>query len=536
MRQELRGAAVAKFGDRYELVRRVGAGGMAEVWLAHDEELAGRPVAIKIMHKHMLPNADDVARFEREMRFAALMAHPNIVTVYTTGTCDGAPFLVMEYLKGHDLEKAHPGGEPEDIAAIGRDICSGLAYAHGEGVIHRDIKPANLFLCESGQVKITDFGVARAIGETALSTAVLVGTFAYMPPERWRGEPSAFSNDIWAAGCVLYRLISGRPPRLLPDVGHYAAAATRGEPVPDLRDITDAPGWLTGPVMAMLADDPARRPTAGECVLALTNAQFSTPPRGLAIGNWRLQGQRDPDDPMAGPAGGAASSDPVTTPVARQAGPHTAAGRSRRLNRTRAAIGGMALLLLAGSLTAWQLSTSPQAGGLAAAGTTSPAASHAAAAAPVTSAAAPRSGSSATSPPDPASTATPAASRPGSAAGSASAPPTGSRPASPAGSPSSAPAGSPSSAPAGSPSSAPASTPTASPPATPTDSAPASSTPPLVPVPDVIGMNFPQAERLLESDGFTVAGTHTPPGNKVVSTSPSGEAPAGSVIYVVYGS
>jgi Protein kinase domain/PASTA domain len=518
---------VAKFGERYELIRRVGAGGMAEVWLAHDEQLARRPVAIKIMHKHMLPNSDDVARFEREMRFAALMDHPNIVTVYTTGTWDGAPFLVMEYLRGHDLEKAPPDDDAELIAGIGRDICSGLAYAHREGVIHRDIKPANLFLCESGQVKITDFGVAKAAGETALSTAVLVGTFAYMPPERWRGEPSAVCGDIWAAGCVLYRLISGRPPRLLADVGHYAAAAARGEPVPDLRDITDAPDWLAGPVMAMLADDPAARPTAAECVQALSSAQASAPFR-LPVGNCRLTGQVDPDKAAAGIAG-AASGDPVTTPVARLARAQTAAGRSRRLNRTGAVIGGMALLL-AGSLTAWRLSTSPQVNGLAPGGTTPPAASRAGAAAPGAPASAPRSGSTATSPPGPASTA-PAASRSGSAAGSSSSSPTGSRSAPPAGSAPSSPAGSAPFAPDGSPSPAPAGTPAASP----SDGAPASSTPPLVPVPDVIGMNFAQAQRLLQSDGFTVAGTHNPPGDKVVSTSPSGEAPEGSVITVVYG-
>ena len=213
------------------------------------------------MHRHMLANESDVARFEREMRFAALMDHPNIVTVYTTGTWDDAPFMVMEYLKGHDLERALPG-DAEHIAGIGRDICGGLEYAHGEGVLHRDIKPSNLFLCESGQVKITDFGLARAVGGTiaaaALSSSgVLVGTFAYLPPERWRGEPPAFSNDVWAVGCVLYRLISGRLPRVLPDVADYAAAALRGDPVPDLRDISEAPAWLTGPVMAMLADDPA---------------------------------------------------------------------------------------------------------------------------------------------------------------------------------------------------------------------------------------------------------------------------------------
>jgi serine/threonine-protein kinase len=510
---------VTKFGERYELIRRVGVGGMAEVWLAHDEELAGRPVAIKIMHKHMLPNADDVERFEREMRFAALMDHPNIVTVYTTGTCDGVPFLVMEYLRGHDLEKAPPGDDAERIAMIGRDICSGLAYAHSEGVIHRDIKPANLLLCESGQVKITDFGVARAVGETALSTAVLVGTFAYMPPERWRGEPSAFSSDVWAAGCVLYRLISGRPPRQLPDVGHYAAAATRGEPVPDLRDITDAPDWLAGPVMAMLADDPARRPAAGDCVQAFSGAPVSAPALRLPFGNWRPPGEPAPDESVAVPAGGAASEDPVTTAVARQAVAHAAAGRSRRLNRGVTAIGGMALLLLAGSLTAWRLSTPPQATGLAAAGT-----NHAALVAPATSTSAPRSGSSATPPPDPASAAAPSFTRAGSAAGSPSASPTGSRAASPAGSPFPSPAGSPFSSTAGSPVT----------PSSP-DSAPPSSTPPLVPVPSVIGMNFNQAQRLLQSDGFMVMGVRNQHGSKVVSTDPSGEAPQGSVITVVYG-
>jgi serine/threonine protein kinase len=504
---------VAKFGERYELIRRVGAGGMAEVWLAHDEELAGRPVAIKIMHKHMLPNEDDVARFEREMRFAALMAHPNIVTVYTTGTCDGAPFLVMEYLRGHDLDKAPAGDDAERIARIGRDICSGLAYAHREGVIHRDIKPANLFLCESGQVKITDFGVARAVGETALSTAVLVGTFAYMPPERWRGEPSAVSGDIWAAGCVLYRLISGRMPRLLPDVGHYAAAATRGEPVPDLRDITDAPDWLTGPVMAMLADDPASRPTAAECVQALSGARFSAPFPVLAVGNWRVPGQSGRDKPTTGPVSGFASDDPVTTPVVRPAGARTAAGRSRA-NRTSAAIGGTALLLLAGSLTAWRLGISPPGTGAAAGGTRSPAASHAAAAAPGASAHVPSSGSPVA----------PVAARSGSAAGSSSSSPTGSR--------SAAPSGSPSSSPADSPSLSPADTPTDSP----SDSAAASSSPPMVPVPDVTGMSFSQAQRLLQSDGFTVVGVRNPHGDKVVSESPSGEAPEGSTITVVYGS
>ena len=206
------------------------------------------------MHKHMLPNEDDVARFEREMRFAALMAHPNIVTVYTTGTWDGAPFLVMEYLKGHDLEKALPSDDAERIAGIGRDVCSGLAYAHGEGVIHRDIKPANLFLCESGQVKNHPTSASRgrsARRRSSTAVAVLVGTFAYMPPERWRGAsrrlPSAATSGRRQAACstgssaaTCARLLRRRVAEL------RGRGRRRGEPVPDLRDITDAPCRLAG--------------------------------------------------------------------------------------------------------------------------------------------------------------------------------------------------------------------------------------------------------------------------------------------------
>jgi serine/threonine-protein kinase len=487
---------------------------MGEVWLAHDEELAGRPVAIKIMHKHMLPNADDVARFEREMRFAAMMDHPNIVTVYTTGTWAEAPFMVMEYLRGHDLEQALPGGDAEHVAGIGRDVCTGLAYAHREGVIHRDIKPANLFLCESGQLKITDFGVARAAGGTALSTiGVVVGTLAYLPPERWRGDPPGFSNDIWAVGCVLYRLISGRLPRLLPDVADYAAAATRGDPFPDLRDITDAPGWLTGPVMAMLADDPGLRPTAGECVQLLSSAQFPAPAPGLPVRSRHLPGQvgSGPTDP--GPVAGAAGEDPRTASVTRPDTARPAAARRRRAGRAALAVAALLAALLAGGITARRLSGAENGRPLAASGpvTTPSAAGQAAGSASRTDsgAGAPRSAAGA-----------PATSRFTPAVSYPAAPAPGSPPASPARSLAASP---------------PATSATPAPSA-PSASASASSTPPLVPVPDVVGMTFTQARQLLIGDGFTVLGRHTRRGQVVARTNPSaGEVPAGSLIIVVYG-
>ena len=526
---------VTKFGERYELVERIGAGGMGEVWLAHDEQLAGRPVAIKIMHKHMLPNADDVARFEREMRFAAMMDHPNIVTVYTTGTWDDAPFMVMEYLRGHDLEQVLPGEDAELIAGIGRDVCLGLAYAHRAGVIHRDIKPANLFLCESGQVKIADFGVARAVDGTTLSTiGVIVGTLAFLPPERWRGEPPAFSNDIWAVGCVLYRLISGRLPRVLPDVAGYAAAATRGDSIPDLRDVTDAPGWLTGPVMAMLADDPASRPTAGECVQLLSSAQFPPPGSGRPARTRHLpglvssglaglgllgSGQAEPA-PAAGaatedPVAGAATEDPVAALATRPDASRPAAPRPWRPGRGALAVVGLLVLLLAGSVTAWRLSGTASGRGLAAssAATTAAAAGQAAAATPVatagsasrsTSAAAATPHSTAAAAPATSPSVTRASSHPTSTTASTTAPPPASHP--------------------------------ASHPASPSASPPASSAPPLLPIPDVVGMTFTKARLLLVSDGFKVVGRHTRVGQVVTRTNPAaGEVPAGTKIIVVYG-
>jgi serine/threonine protein kinase len=507
---------VANFGGRYELIRRIGSGGMGEVWLAHDEELANRPVAIKIMHQHMLPNVSDVARFEREMRFAAMMDHPNIVTVYTTGTCDGAPFMVMEYLRGQDLEKAAPGGAVERVTGIGRDICAALAYAHREGVIHRDIKPSNLFLCESGQVKVTDFGVAKAIGGAAFSTTdTLLGTVAYLPPERWRGEPPAFSNDIWAVGCVLYRLISGRLPRVLPVAADYAAAAVRDDPIPDLGEITEAPAWLAAAVMTMLASDPADRPTAAECAELLSEARSPAPVPGRRPLRRLLPGQPAPGPLELRPVIGAATEEPaaasVTQPTAARATPR----RPRRLDRVILAVGGVALLLLAGSVAAWRLSASPKPSvvALRSAAAPAPASRGASAKSPAASAAAsvPAHGSSSAAPASAAAPASPAAAGP--------APPPSSRPAPPASSRAAPPT----------------STPTPSPRASPTPSAPATSAPPVVPIPDVVGLTFADAKAELQSDGFRVVGDHTRVGQVVTRTAPSGSAPAGSVVIVVYG-
>jgi len=224
---------VADFGGRYRRVRLLGAGGMGEVWLALDEQLGDRPVAIKVMHPRMLADPDDAARFQREMRLAASMHHPNIMTLFTTGADNGVPFMVMEVLQGHDLGKGSARLDAGLVAGIGRDTRAALAYAHAQGVVHRDIKPGNLFLCDSGVLKVTDFGIAKVIAGTKLSVAgTLAGTLPCRAPEQWRGEPAAFSNDVWAVGCVLYELLSGRPARSCSTAAEYLAAGARGSRYP----------------------------------------------------------------------------------------------------------------------------------------------------------------------------------------------------------------------------------------------------------------------------------------------------------------
>jgi hypothetical protein len=179
--------------------------------------------------------------------------------------------MVMEYLEGQDLGNASRIWSAAEAARIGRDTCAALEYAHGMGVVHRDIKPGNLFLCDTGQVKVTDFGIAKAVSGTSLTaTGTLVGTLPYMAPEQWLGEEAAFSNDVWAIGCVLYELLSGRPPRTYASPADYMAAAARREAVPPLQPAASTPAWLTDAVMAMLEADPRHRPSGAECVRLLS--------------------------------------------------------------------------------------------------------------------------------------------------------------------------------------------------------------------------------------------------------------------------
>lgn len=208
--------------DRYEVGRELGRGGMADVRLGKDLRL-GRDVAIKLLRSDLASDPTFQERFRREAQSAASLNHPSIVAVYDTGQFVDAngvtiPYIVMEYVQGRTVRDILRDGRkilPERALSITADILSALDYSHRAGIIHRDIKPANVMLTPDGTVKVMDFGIARAIADTSTAmtqTAAVIGTAQYLSPEQARGETVDARSDIYSTGCVLYELLTGRPP------------------------------------------------------------------------------------------------------------------------------------------------------------------------------------------------------------------------------------------------------------------------------------------------------------------------------------
>ena len=210
-----------RLGGRYELGSVLGRGGMAEVHLAHDTRL-GRTVAVKTLRADLARDPSFQARFRREAQSAASLNHPSIVAVYDTGEdyVDGVsiPYIVMEYVDGSTLrELLHSGRKllPERSLEMTVGILQALEYCHRAGIVHRDIKPANVMLTRTGQVKVMDFGIARAMGDSGMTmtqTAAVIGTAQYLSPEQAKGEQVDARSDLYSTGCLLYELLTVRPP------------------------------------------------------------------------------------------------------------------------------------------------------------------------------------------------------------------------------------------------------------------------------------------------------------------------------------
>src|SRR3954453_15266700 len=205
------------FTNRYEIVRHLARGGMAEVYLARDL-LLDRPVALKVLFPELSADPAFVERFRREAQAAANLNHPTIVSVYDGGEDENTYFIVMEYVEGptlRDLLRREGRLHPDRAADIAADIAAALSFAHRNGVIHRDVKPGNVLITSTGQVKVTDFGIARAARDSAnenlTQTGTVMGTATYFSPEQAQGLPIGPPTDVYALGVVLYEMVVGKP-------------------------------------------------------------------------------------------------------------------------------------------------------------------------------------------------------------------------------------------------------------------------------------------------------------------------------------
>jgi eukaryotic-like serine/threonine-protein kinase len=242
-------AGVILAEGRYELIERVGGGGMATVWMAKDARL-GRPVAVKVISDALAAQAPYVERFRREARLAAGLSHPNLVKVYDFGSDGERPFLVMEYVEGATLGHRSADGTSDgprvDSETLARELLDALGHIHAAGIVHRDVKPANVLVGGDGRPRLTDFGIAQADDSTGLTeTGQVIGTLKYLAPEVARGGPATPQSDLYSLG-VLLSEVSG------------------DDKSPSLARLID---WLMAP-------DPSQRPSSAAQALSALN----TPP------------------------------------------------------------------------------------------------------------------------------------------------------------------------------------------------------------------------------------------------------------------
>jgi serine/threonine-protein kinase len=268
--QDLNGAGMTiprLLSDRYELGETLGYGGMSEVHLGRDVRL-DRDVAVKVLRADLARDPQFQHRFRREAQNAAALNHPAIVAVYDTGETVSdygpLPYIVMEYVEGRtlrDIVKTEGPMDEQRAMETMADICAALDFSHRNGIIHRDVKPANVMINNAGAVKVMDFGIARALadGQGVTQTAAVVGTAQYLSPEQARGELVDARSDVYAAGCVLYELITGEPPFTGDSPVAVAYQHVREDPIPPSRQNPDVSAALDAVVLKAMSKNPANR-------------------------------------------------------------------------------------------------------------------------------------------------------------------------------------------------------------------------------------------------------------------------------------
>ncbi|CAG7651750.1 Stk1 family PASTA domain-containing Ser/Thr kinase [Actinacidiphila bryophytorum] len=281
-----------RLGGRYELGSVLGRGGMAEVYLAHDTRL-GRTVAVKTLRVDLARDPSFQARFRREAQSAASLNHPSIVAVYDTGEdyVDGIsiPYIVMEYVDGSTLrELLHSGRKllPERAMEMTVGILQALEYSHRAGIVHRDIKPANVMLTRTGQVKVMDFGIARAMGDSGMTmtqTAAVIGTAQYLSPEQAKGEQVDARSDLYSTGCLLYELLTVRPPFVGDSPVAVAYQHVREDPQPPSVFDPEVTPAMDAIVLKALTKDPDYRYQSADEMRADVEAALDGQPVAAAV-------------------------------------------------------------------------------------------------------------------------------------------------------------------------------------------------------------------------------------------------------------
>jgi len=321
-------------GNRYEVGELLGRGGMAEVHMGRDTRL-GRVVAIKLLRTDLARDATFQARFRREAQSAAGLNHPAIVAVYDTGEeqvveSGGAvvalPYIVMEYVEGRTLRELMHDGRPLDVDTaleVTARVLSALEYSHRSGIVHRDIKPANVMVTPSGDVKVMDFGIARAMADsssTMTQTQAVIGTAQYLSPEQARGETVDARSDLYSGGCLLYELLTGRPPFVADSPVAVAYQHVREEPQPPSVFNPAVPEVVDRIVLHALAKDLSTRYQSAADFRADIEAALAGRPVSVFAGPAAAGAATTQF--LGGPGAGTRTIQPVTEPY----GPATAAG------------------------------------------------------------------------------------------------------------------------------------------------------------------------------------------------------------------
>jgi eukaryotic-like serine/threonine-protein kinase len=318
---------------RYELEELVGTGGMSSVFRARDRQLERR-VAIKILHEHYAEDPEYLERFRREARAVARLSHPNIVTVIDRGDDDGRQYIVFEHVEGENLKELvlRTGRLPVRRALeLALGVADGLSFAHDHGLVHRDVKPQNVLLNREGEVKVTDFGIARSLhmDHGVTQTGTVLGTGEYLAPEQASGKPVSAATDVYSLGVVLWELLAGD----VPFVGeNFVAVALRhvNEPAPSLHERRpDVSPRLAAAVDRALAKDPARRFPSMKAFAKELRACLA-----------EVEGDMPPPPPIQEDVGATL----VTRPAPRQAPP-----RRRRARRRRPFVWVLLALIAAGA-------------------------------------------------------------------------------------------------------------------------------------------------------------------------------------------